>query len=56
MENKERGAASILIELSDGIITVKHGTDNAILAQWTATPGDWDKIWDRVNELKEGAK
>lgn len=59
MDNKERGAASIFVELSGGVITVKHGTDSllgetdkAILAQWTANPGDWDKLWDRINELK----
>jgi hypothetical protein len=52
-EVKERGAASINIELSNGVITVKHGTSfDAVLAQWTANSGDWDKIWERINELK----
>lgn len=50
----ERGAAEIIIDLHDGVITVRHGeSPSSILAQWTATPGDWDKLWERINELKE---
>ena len=52
MEVKERGAASVHIELSNGTITVKHGTDHAILAQWVANTGDWDKLWSTINALK----
>lgn len=49
----ERGAASIKVELSGGIITVKHGTDgDAVLATWNANLGDWDKLWDTINQLK----
>lgn len=49
---KERGQASILIDLTDGVITVKHGTAHAILAQWEANEGDWDKLWDTINNLR----
>jgi hypothetical protein len=49
---KERGAASVFIELTGGIITVKHGTDDAVLAQWVANTGDWDKLWQTINQLK----
>jgi hypothetical protein len=53
---KERGAASVKIELSNGVITVKHGTSaDAVLAQWTANAGDWDKLWDTINTLKAEA-
>jgi hypothetical protein len=49
---KERGAASIVISLSKGVITVEHGTDNVTLAKWTANPGDWDRLWETINTLK----
>lgn len=58
MENevKERGSASIIITLENGKIYVEHGTDDAVLAEWVANTGDWDKIWERINELKEAQK
>lgn len=49
---KERGAASIFIELTGGVITVKHGTEHAVLAQWTANEGDWDTLWQTISTLK----
>ena len=52
---KERGHASIFVELKDGVITVYHGTAKEILAQWTANTGDWDKIWETINKLKAEA-
>jgi len=53
---KERGAAQFVAKLSDGIITITHTTeDGPVLAQWTANAGDWDKLWDRINELKAEA-
>jgi len=53
---KEQGHASLLIKLEDGVITVLHGTDNVVLEQWTATAGDWDKIWEVIGILKAQAK
>ena len=49
---KERGAASINITLTGGVITVTHGEGGSVLAEWTANAGDWEKLWDRINELK----
>lgn len=44
----EPGAASVIIDLSDGVITVTHGTDDVVLQQWVAEEGDWDRIWDTI--------
>lgn len=53
---KERGAAKIILDLHDGVITVRHGEGNSILAQWTANEGDWDQIWNAINVLKAQGK
>ena len=46
----EAGAASMFIELSQGKITVKHGTDGTTLKEiHEAKPGAWDKIWEAIN-------
>ena len=50
-EIKEPGAASILVDLHDGVITVTHGTDHVVLQQWTAERGDWDRIWETIYRL-----
>lgn len=50
-EHREPGAASILIELSDGMITVTHGTDDVVLKQWMANTGDWDALWATIDAL-----
>jgi hypothetical protein len=43
----ERGQASILISLTDGSITVDHGTDEILLGEKrVARSGDWDKLID----------
>lgn len=47
----EPGSASVVLDLSDGVITVTHGTDDVVLQQWTAARGDWDRIWDTIHEL-----
>lgn len=52
MEVKERGAASINIALSNGVITVRHGDDGSVLAQWTANAGDWEELWRNIIALK----
>lgn len=60
---KERGEASIFIELKDGDITVYHGTEGqnregrgngkAILKEIkNAKAGSWDKIWKVLEDLK----
>ena len=42
------GAASVKIELSDGIITVYHGTDKVILKQFRANENSWNTIWQGI--------
>lgn len=53
---KERGEASIIISLSEGIIKVAHGTDKVVLEEWEAKQGDWDKLWDTINTLAKAEK
>ena len=53
---KERGAAQFVANLSGGVITITHTTeDGPVLAQWTANAGDWDRIWETINALKAEA-
>lgn len=53
----EDGAASILIELEDGNITVKHGTDGSVLLiVENALVGSWDKLWDALYAIEKSAK
>ena len=49
--DKEKGNASLLISLSNGEISVFHGTDKTLLFKRTAKLGDWNKIY---NQLKGG--
>lgn len=55
-EVKERGHASIFIEIKDGIITVTHGTDNVVLQKWEAQGNDWDQLWKTIMQLKNHAE
>lgn len=56
MEIKERGHASIFIEIKNGVITVTHGTDKVTLAEWVAQGNDWDQLWQTINKLKNHAE
>ena len=48
----ERGAASIIISLRDGNISVTHGTDGVLLAECKQAPdGAWRAIWDTLAAL-----
>lgn len=50
--NVERGAASILIELDGGDITVYHGTTKGILGVIKQAPaGTWDALWQALEIL-----
>ena len=52
MEDKERGAASISIELSNSIITVKHGQTGEVLQSINARYGDWNRIWNTLDLME----
>ena len=51
-DRRERGSASLFIELKDSKITVKHGTTNEIMFTTKAVDGDWKKLWSTIQELK----
>lgn len=41
----ERGAASIIVELSNGVVTVYHGTANVVLHQVPVSEGAWEEMF-----------
>ena len=45
---KEKGSASVFIDLTDGIIKMYHGTDKILLCERVANNGDWDKIIKQI--------
>lgn len=49
--SKERGSASIFIDLTDSIIKVYHGTDKELLFEKRAVAGDWNKIWEAIRTI-----
>lgn len=51
---QERGSASMNIDLTDGIITVRHGDCNSILVQWVAKNGDWNSLFEKIKLLEGG--
>lgn len=46
----EKGSASMFLELSAGVLTVKHGTDDALLFSGEIALGTWDAIWDVIRQ------
>jgi hypothetical protein len=52
---KEKGACGMILELEDGVISVKH-SEGGNLARWKAKKGDWDKIWLTLNNLVKASK
>ena len=46
----EKGSAEINLKLHNGVISVEH-CEGGNLANWVAEKGDWDKIWDTINNL-----
>lgn len=54
MKNEiERGAASIVITLEQGKITVTHGTARVVLHEVeNAKAGSWDKIWNAIRSIE----
>jgi hypothetical protein len=53
MRTKEKGAASIRIDLRGSTITVYHGSTNEVLKTFTAYEGAWESIWKGINNAKE---
>jgi hypothetical protein len=52
MKRRERGAASINIELRDGLITVRHASTGEVLVDFEANEGAWTTIWDGIHLAK----
>ena len=53
MKTKEKGAASMRIDLRGATITVYHGSTNEVLSTFTAYNGAWEKIWEGINNAKQ---
>ena len=51
IKNPEIGSAGIRVDLTDGVITVYHSEGDAVLAKWKAELGDWDKLWNCINDM-----
>jgi len=47
------GSAHIYVDLTDRVLTVKHGDDKRILFQRKAKKGTWNNIW---KALQGGSK
>jgi hypothetical protein len=52
MKAKERGSASMRIDLRGATITVYHGSTNEVLKTFTAYEGAWETIWEGINNAK----
>jgi len=53
MSNKDResGAASLLVDLSDSVVTVYHGADqDEVLARGRVNNGDWVKLCNYMRD------
>ena len=49
----EKGSASLIIELSNGMIKMRHGTDGYLLHQRECPKGDWDKLCNFLRKEKK---
>ena len=50
---KEKGSASLKINLDDSAISVYHGSDNVILLNGVVKKGAWNRIFKAIEkELK----
>ena len=49
----EPGAASLLITLADGNITVRHGTDKVVLLEAIdVVAGSWNELWSTLYNFR----
>ena len=44
----DSGAASIHAELSQGVLTIRHGSTNERLLEIQTTGESWDRIWETL--------
>jgi hypothetical protein len=44
----ERGAAAVRVELSRGVVIVRHGESGTILRRFSVREGAWDAFWDAM--------
>jgi hypothetical protein len=51
-DNMEDGQAEVKIRLKKGKITVLH-PDGSKLAEWNASKGDWNRLWDVIDKMVE---
>lgn len=52
-EQTEQGSASIIIELHNGNIVVKHGTDKNVIKRIdNVMTGSWHKIWKTLRSIQ----
>jgi hypothetical protein len=54
-QNTVLGAAGVDLELSKGIITMKHCETKEILYSFVAQKNDWDKIIDFIRSFSDAA-
>ena len=52
---KTLGAAAILVDFENGIISIYHAEDKVLLKSWVAGVNDWDKIWALFEVLEKSA-
>jgi len=49
----DRGSAKLVLELKNGVITVRHGESNQVLTDFSAVEGDWKAITNAINKIVE---
>lgn len=53
---KERGVASFLCKLENGVISIYHGTDKILLKEWVGGGSDWEMMWKLFEILENASK
>ena len=48
---KERGAASLKLEVRDSVIAIRHGSSDEVLSEFRAVEGDWKSICSQLSNL-----
>jgi len=49
---REKGKAGLLIELDNGMVTVKHSETMKVLSSFFAYSGTWDKIFKSLKKIE----